>query len=57
MAVPKNPSAYGERNVRIVDLGTGETPLGSQATLEVTNPISGRREMERDAKMGSRRGS
>jgi len=41
IAVPKNPPAYGERNVRRVGLGTGEAPVGLRATPVVTDPISG----------------
>ena len=40
-AAPKNPPVYGERNVGIVDLGTGETPPGLLVTPAVTDPISG----------------
>ena len=46
MAVLKNPPAYGERNVRIVGLGTGETPPGPWATPVVTDPISRARKGE-----------
>ena len=39
-AAPKNPPAYGDRNVGKVGLGTGETPSGLQATPAVTALIS-----------------
>ena len=41
VAVLKNPPAYGERNARKADLGTGETPAGLLATPMVTDLISG----------------
>lgn len=40
-AASKNPPAYRERNAERVGLGTGETPLSPQATLVVTDSISG----------------